>query len=60
MTGGMGITHNKPTADTAENAAMVLGGSALLSAGFLGGLFAYAHVNSQPAQHVSPTAELSD
>jgi hypothetical protein len=48
ITGGMGITLNKPSADPTANGAMLLSGGALLTASFLGGL---RHISNQaPAQ----------
>lgn len=38
ITGGMGMTLNKPSADPITNGAMLLSGGALLTSAFLGGL----------------------
>ncbi len=48
ITGGMGMTLNKPSANTMTNGAMLLSGGALLTGSFLGGLY---HLSGQaPAQ----------
>ncbi len=39
ITGGMGMTLNKPSANTMTNGAMLLSGGALLTGSFLGGLY---------------------
>ena len=39
ITGGMGITLDKPTANTMTNGAMLLSGGVLLTGSFLGGLY---------------------
>ena len=46
ITGGMGITLNKPIDNTMENIAMVLSGSALLVGSWVGNV---AYANYQPA-----------
>ena len=44
ITGGMGMTLNKPSTNPMANGAMLLSGGALLTASFLGGLY---HISSQ-------------
>ena len=44
ITGGMGMTLNKPSTNPMSNGAMLLSGGALLTASFLGGLH---HISSQ-------------
>ena len=44
ITGGMGMTLNKPSTNPMANGAMLLSGGALLTASFLGGLH---HISSQ-------------
>jgi hypothetical protein len=47
ITGGMGMTLNKPVDNTMENIAMVLGGSALLVGSWVGNI---VHANHQATQ----------